>query len=114
MSTADYNSGTMPGTDLRYEDFEAFLASFAVTFACLEKSTRFSDPKDYAAIIEILDGFADRYRVQRPRQAIAMPRRKRASFPHHRRRKATPTSAFYDNSYVNDLKQSGFLDSVWK
>jgi ABC-type nitrate/sulfonate/bicarbonate transport system substrate-binding protein len=27
---------------------------------------------------------------------------------------ATPTSAFYDNSYVNELKQSGFLDSVWK
>jgi ABC-type nitrate/sulfonate/bicarbonate transport system substrate-binding protein len=27
---------------------------------------------------------------------------------------ATPNSAFYDNSYVNELKQSGFLDSVWK
>jgi len=27
---------------------------------------------------------------------------------------ATPTSAYYDNSYVNELKQSGFLDGVWK
>jgi hypothetical protein len=78
MSTGEYNTGPMPGTDLRYEDFEAFLASFALTFACLEKSTRFSDPQDYAAIMEILDGFADRYRVQRPRQAILLPRRKRA------------------------------------
>ena len=74
---ADYNTGPMPGTDLRYEDFEAFLASFALTFACLEKSTRVSDPQDHAAIMEILDGFADRYRVQRPRQAIANPRRKK-------------------------------------
>lgn len=27
---------------------------------------------------------------------------------------ATPTSAFFDNSYVNELKQSGFVDAVWK
>lgn len=26
----------------------------------------------------------------------------------------TPTSAYYDNSFVNELKQSGFLDTVWK
>jgi len=26
----------------------------------------------------------------------------------------TPTSAYFDNSYVAELKQSGFLDSVWK
>jgi ABC-type nitrate/sulfonate/bicarbonate transport system substrate-binding protein len=27
---------------------------------------------------------------------------------------ATPTSVYYDNSYVNELKQSGFLDAIWK
>ncbi len=27
---------------------------------------------------------------------------------------STPTSAYYDNSFVNELKQSGFLASVWK
>ncbi|MGZ8446105.1 MAG: ABC transporter substrate-binding protein [Candidatus Binatia bacterium] len=27
---------------------------------------------------------------------------------------STPTSAYYDNSFVNELKQSGFLDSAWK
>jgi ABC-type nitrate/sulfonate/bicarbonate transport system substrate-binding protein len=27
---------------------------------------------------------------------------------------STPTSAYYDNSFVNELKQSGFLDAVWK
>jgi ABC-type nitrate/sulfonate/bicarbonate transport system substrate-binding protein len=26
----------------------------------------------------------------------------------------TPTSAFYDNSYVDELKQSGFFESLWK
>jgi NitT/TauT family transport system substrate-binding protein len=26
----------------------------------------------------------------------------------------TPTTAYFDNSYVAELKQSGFLDSVWK
>ena len=27
---------------------------------------------------------------------------------------ATPVGAYYDNSFVAELKQSGFLDSVWK
>ncbi|HWH76877.1 MAG TPA: ABC transporter substrate-binding protein [Candidatus Binatus sp.] len=27
---------------------------------------------------------------------------------------STPTTAYFDNSYVAELKQSGFLDSVWK
>ena len=27
---------------------------------------------------------------------------------------ATPTSAYYDNSYVTELKQNGFLDTIWK
>ena len=27
---------------------------------------------------------------------------------------STPTAAYFDNSYVAELKQSGFLDSVWK
>jgi hypothetical protein len=26
----------------------------------------------------------------------------------------TPTSAYFDNSYVAELKQSGFLDDIWK
>lgn len=27
---------------------------------------------------------------------------------------STPTSAYFDNSYVAELKQTGFLDSIWK
>ncbi len=27
---------------------------------------------------------------------------------------STPLSAYFDNSYVAELKNSGFLDSVWK
>jgi hypothetical protein len=26
----------------------------------------------------------------------------------------TPTSAFFDNSYVEELKRSGFLGNLWK
>jgi hypothetical protein len=26
----------------------------------------------------------------------------------------TPTEAFYDNSYVDEIKQSGFLKELWK
>jgi len=27
---------------------------------------------------------------------------------------STPISAYFDNSYVAELKQSGFLDGIWK
>jgi hypothetical protein len=27
---------------------------------------------------------------------------------------ATPTTAYFDNSYVAELKQTGFLDNIWK
>jgi len=27
---------------------------------------------------------------------------------------ATPTSAYFDNSYVAELKQTGILDNIWK
>jgi hypothetical protein len=26
----------------------------------------------------------------------------------------TPTESFYDNSYVDEIKQSGFLKELWK
>ena len=73
---AEYRTGRMPGTDLKYQDFEAFLASFALTFACLEKSGRTSDPQDYMILMRILDGFAERYAVQPPLQALRKPRTK--------------------------------------
>jgi hypothetical protein len=27
---------------------------------------------------------------------------------------ATPTSAYFDNSYVAELKQTGFFNNTWK
>ena len=27
---------------------------------------------------------------------------------------ATPVGAYYDNSFVNEIKSSGFLENVWK
>ncbi|MGQ9575535.1 MAG: hypothetical protein ACUVUC_09465 [Thermoguttaceae bacterium] len=75
---AKYNTGPMPGTDLRYEDFEGFLASYALTLRCLEKSGRTSDPQDYKTIIEILNGFAQRHGVQPPLKTLSNPRSRRA------------------------------------
>ncbi len=74
-----YNTGLMPGTDLRYEDFEGFLASYALTLRCLEKSGRTSDPEDYAEVLKILNGFAERYNVQPPLVTLRSPRSRRAS-----------------------------------
>jgi hypothetical protein len=74
-----YNTGLMPGTDLRYEDFEGFLASFALSLRCLEKSGRTSDPEDFAEVVKILSGFAERYKVQPPLVTLRSPRSRRAS-----------------------------------
>jgi hypothetical protein len=74
-----YNTGQMPGTDLRYEDFEGFLASYALTLRCLEKSGRTSDPEDYAEVLKILGGFAERYRVQPPLATLRTPRSHKGS-----------------------------------
>jgi hypothetical protein len=75
---AAHNTGLMPGTDLRYEEFEGFLASYALTLRPLEKSGRTSDPEDYAEIIKILNGFAERYNVQPPLVTLRNPRSRRA------------------------------------
>ncbi len=69
----------MPGTDLRYEDFEGFLASFALTLRCLEKSGRTYDSEDYAEVIKILDGFAERYNVQPPLTTLRNPRSRKGT-----------------------------------
>lgn len=74
---SQYNSGPMPGTDLRYEDFEGFLASYALSVACLKTSGRTSDDQDYAAILGILDGFAERHGVQPPLATLQTPRSKK-------------------------------------
>jgi len=76
---AAYHCGPMPGTDLRYEDFEGFLASFALTLGCLAFSGRTGDVEDHRRIIEILGGFAERYNVPPPLVAVRSPRSKRAS-----------------------------------
>jgi hypothetical protein len=76
---AAYNTGLMPGTDLRYEDFEGFLASYALTLRCLGKSGRTSDPEDFAEILKILNGFAERYNVQPALAALRNPRSRKGS-----------------------------------
>jgi len=73
-----YNTGPMPGTNLRYEEFEAFLASFVLTLGCLQASGRTGDADDYRVILEILNGFAERYNVQPPLVALKNPRSRRS------------------------------------
>lgn len=70
------NTGEMPNTDFRFEEFEGLLASYALTLAPLKASTC-DDAADYDTAIAILDGFADRYKLQKPKIAIDHPRRTR-------------------------------------
>lgn len=67
------NSGVMPNTDFRYEEFEGLLASLYLTLKPLENSGEV-DKKDWQAVVEILNGFAERQTVQLPEKTAAEPR----------------------------------------
>ncbi|MCR4323225.1 MAG: hypothetical protein NUV61_04025 [Candidatus Azambacteria bacterium] len=64
----------MPRTDFRYEEFEGLLASYYLTFLPLRKGG-VQDAKDFIKLVRILNGFATRYCVQKPIDAIAHPRK---------------------------------------
>lgn len=67
------NSGEMPRTDFRYEEFERLLGSYHATMLPLRDGEP-QDQADFEAVSEILKGFADRHQVQKPEEAIAQPR----------------------------------------
>ncbi|MEK6899953.1 MAG: hypothetical protein AABX05_02400 [Nanoarchaeota archaeon] len=69
-----YNTGCMPNTDFRYEEFEGLLGSFHLSLFPLRDSAKPEDQRDYQKVMEILNGFAQRYGVQSPEEAAKNPR----------------------------------------
>ena len=64
------NSGCMPNTDFRYEEFEGLLASYYLTLLPY-KEAKISPERDYVhKCLAILDGFAERYDVQKPEDCV--------------------------------------------
>lgn len=69
------NVGCMPRTDFTYEEFEGLLASYYLSLMPLRDSGDPIDKEDFEAAVTILDGFAERYDVQKPAEAVAHPRK---------------------------------------
>lgn len=69
-----YNSGCMPTTDFRYEEFEGLLGSFHLSLLPLRDSARPEDQRDYQKAMEVLNGFSQRYGVQSPEDTVKNPR----------------------------------------
>ena len=72
------NSGQMPDTDFTYEEFEGLLASFYLTLLPLKDSQNKDDEADFEIAERILNGFADRLKIQKPEKAILSPRETKA------------------------------------
>jgi hypothetical protein len=68
------NAGAMPRTDFRYEEFEGMLGSYYLSLLPLKDSSVAEDNVVFKKTVAILDGFAERYGVQKPEQAVAAPR----------------------------------------
>lgn len=73
MTEQSLNTGEMPNTDFRYEEFEGLLGSYYATMRPLKEGSE-QDRADFEAITGILGGFAQRHNVQKPEQAIVQPR----------------------------------------
>ena len=71
---AKYNVDCMPNTDFKYEEFEGLLGSFYLSLAPLRVSSKPKDQRDYQKAMKILNGFAQRYGVQSPEDAVKNPR----------------------------------------
>ena len=68
------NEGVMPNTDFTYEEFESMLASYYLTFKPLSESIKEDDARDWRSLTSIIDGFCERYKVQRPEEVLENPR----------------------------------------
>ena len=84
----------------------------------LSKYTRLTQPELLDRLYKFAVGaFSDFSRDPNiPREAIASMARLMGEFGIVDRAlvATTPTEAFYDNSYVDEIKQSGFLKELWK
>src|SRR3989344_5455679 len=73
MTEQALNTGEMPNTDFRYEEFEGLLGSYYSTMLPLKDGSE-QARADLEAITGILGGLAQRHNVQKPEQAVTKPR----------------------------------------
>jgi hypothetical protein len=71
-----YFSGRMPNTGFKYEEFEALLASYYLSLRPLKYTGSGDDLEDFREANEILNYFAKKYNLQRPKVAAENPRTK--------------------------------------
>jgi ABC-type nitrate/sulfonate/bicarbonate transport system substrate-binding protein len=90
----------------------------ALSKKILSKYTRLTQPelldRLYKFAVEAFSDFSRDPTI--PREAIGSMARLMGEFGIVDRAlvASTPTEAFYDNSYVDEIKQSGFLKELWK
>ena len=70
----EYNTGCMPRTDFKYEEFEGLLGNFHLSLLPLRDSAKPEDQRDYQNAMKVLNWFAQRYGVQSPEEAVRNPR----------------------------------------
>ena len=95
-----HRTGVMPNTDFLYEEFERHLASLLLVVRNTFSSEKIKE------IEEVLNGFADRHEIQRPKDAIENPRRELRHY--------TEISSAYLASFYRDFgvgSTSGTTDS---
>jgi len=75
---SEYNTGCMPRTNFGYEEFEGLLGSFYLSLLPLKDSAKPEDQRAYQKAMEVLTGFAQRYGVQSPKEAVKNPRARKS------------------------------------
>lgn len=69
-----YNTGCMPNTDFRYEEFEGLLGSFYLTLRPFSESKVAGNKDDFVIALKSLNELAERYGIQKPEDAVKSPR----------------------------------------
>lgn len=77
----ELNSGHMPDTDFRYEEFEGLLGSYYLSLLPLQEGDE-KDKGHFQQAVDALNGLARSQRVQLPAIALANPRPTEAEWGH--------------------------------
>lgn len=98
--TKKLNSGCMPNTDFKYEEFEGLLASYYLSYLYLKESSKPKDQENFKKLLEILNRIAERHLLQLPEDAVKNIR------THHDRARPEKMSYFS----VKDMLNSFYRD----
>lgn len=71
---ADLNSGDMPNSDGRYEDFEGLIGSYYKSLLPLKESAFTEDGVDFEKIERALKRICERHKIQSPEYCLKCPR----------------------------------------